>query len=308
VWFSQQPATVLDRVEQAFELDFVPRPPITGNPRTDVDAMSFQGQESYTRRRFDFFLPRGVAGQEGGMKSAWHMCMRPQLLGTPLAYRTSRDGYMSCGTFIRDGFNCVVYSLGSNDQFDFEDAVLQKSNCSVHTFDCTSKPPPKQLSHRHHFHDICIGASTSGSAKLRFNFKPLQQVMSELGHSRLSAMKWDVEGFEYDLFRELLRDKGRLPREAMFEIHYRSHMRARTPWHTREIHAGELAVAAIDLYDAGYRVISSKPNSGCSSCFEYTLLRTRCPLELPAPTTSEGRLKPAERHAAHSHNRTISEH
>lgn len=287
-------------VEKAFQLNFAPRPPDTGDQRTNIDAMSFQGQESYTRRRFDFFLPRGVAGQEGGIKPAWHMCMHPQLLGTRRAYRSSRDGYMSCGIFIRDGFNCVVYSLGSNDQFDFEEAVLQRSNCSVHTFDCTSNAPPKQLSHRHHFHDTCIGPSTSGSPKLKF--KSLQQVMSELGHSRLSAMKWDVEGFEYELFRELLQDKGRLPREAMFEIHYRSHMRARTPWHTREIHAGELAVAAIDLYDAGYRVISSKPNQGCSSCFEYTLLRTRCQSELPAPTTSEGRLRP-ERHAANSGNR-----
>jgi len=145
----------------------------TGDQRTNIDAMSFQGQESYTRRRFDFFLPRGVAGQEGGIKPAWHMCMHPQLLGTR---RASRDGYMSCGIFIRDGFNCVVYSLGSNDQFDFEEAVLQRSNCSVHTFDCTSNAPPKQLSHRHHFHDTCIGPSTSGSPKLKF--KSLQQVKS----------------------------------------------------------------------------------------------------------------------------------
>ena len=55
-------------VEKAFQLNFAPRPPDTGDQRTNIDAMSFQGQESYTRRRFDFFLPRGVAGQEGGIK------------------------------------------------------------------------------------------------------------------------------------------------------------------------------------------------------------------------------------------------
>lgn len=105
--------------------------------------------------------------------------------------------------------------------------------------------------------------------------------MNELGHESLAMLKWDIEGFEWDLLRDALHDKqlrGRLPRQMLFELHYRSHMRARTSWWHRERHAGELALLAIDLYEAGYRVVTAHANRGCASCFEYGLLRTRCPV------------------------------
>ena len=98
---------------------------------------------------------------------------------------------------------------------------------------------------------------------------------------KLSIIKWDVEGFEYDIFRDVLSEGSglhtRLPREMLFELHYRSHMGARTAWWDREKTAGEVAMLAVDLYDAGYRVIGAHINGGCSSCYEYTLLRVTCP-------------------------------
>ena len=32
---------------------------------------------------------------------------------------------------------CVVYSLGSNGDYSFENDVLRATKCDVHTFDCT---------------------------------------------------------------------------------------------------------------------------------------------------------------------------
>ena len=39
--------------------------------------------------------------------------------------------------------SCVVYSLGSRLDFSFENDVVDKLNCEVHTFDCTVGSPSK---------------------------------------------------------------------------------------------------------------------------------------------------------------------
>jgi len=32
---------------------------------------------------------------------------------------------------------CVVYSIGSNNQWDFEEAIFRSTKCMIETFDCT---------------------------------------------------------------------------------------------------------------------------------------------------------------------------
>ena len=262
-------------VYRRWRADFHPRPPNTNNNTRDLDVMSTNSQEAYTRRRFDFFLPRRVAERTRGL------CRRPLLLGGRSSFRTSVDGFVACGmdAMVADGQlrsgddgSCIVYSLGSNNIFEFEEAVLRKTNCSVHTFDCTSSPPTRSLGPRFTFHPICVGHSKAGMEHPEA-FKTLVAIMRDLGHAALAIVKWDVEGFEYDLFREMLAGTqdpsarhaargpppahaqlpplqpsrplqlahAQLPRELLFELHYRSHMRARTGWWDREKTAGELA-------------------------------------------------------------------
>ena len=45
----------------------------------------------------------------------------------------------------------VIYSLGSNDQFDFVDSMIAATKCEIHTFDCTSRPPSHNIEN-HKFH------------------------------------------------------------------------------------------------------------------------------------------------------------
>lgn len=255
-------------VEARWRTDFHPRPPNTGNNLHDIDVMSANSQEAYTRRRFDFFLPRRVAERTP------QLCKRPLLLGDEHNFRGSVDGFVACGVdemvaagqLRRAGSGsagggvgggsgggggggagggaCIVYSLGSNNKFDFEAAVLRKTNCTVHTFDCTSSPPLQSMGPRFTFHKTCVGQSRKGMEHPEA-FKTLPAIMSELGHEGLSIIKWDVEGFEYDIFRDVLSDASglhsKLPREILFELHYRSHMGARTAWWDREKTAGEVS-------------------------------------------------------------------
>lgn len=278
-WYSRYPSARA-RVNARFNNDWHPRPRQTGNRSRDLDLLSASYQEAYTRERFSLFLPKGVAEAA----RARSLCRRQILLGDEANFRASIDGYHACGVdeAASGAGGCIVYSLGSNNVFHFEDAVVAKTNCTVHTFDCTSHPPRGALAAhpRFHFHPTCVGQSRAVAER---SFKPLSVIMAELGHAHVSIIKWDVEGFEHDIFREALQDEklhARLPREILFELHYRSHMRARTGWWDREKTAGEMAVLGLDLYHAGYRVISAHANSGCPSCYEYSLLRVTCP-EVP---------------------------
>ena len=275
-WLAHNP-TAQKQLESMFQTDFHPRPNSTGNAVHDQDYMSTSKLEAYTRDRFNFFLPKDVA------ESTPTLCRHKLLLGDKRHFRESVDGYQACGLDVmassQHGGECIVYSLGSNNVFHFERAVVTKTNCTVHTFDCTSAPPLRspQGNPRFHFHPICVGQSKAGS---ELTFKPLPAIMAELGHAHISIIKWDVEGFEHDIFRDLLQDgnlQSRLPREILFELHFRSHMGARTSWWDREKSAGEMAMLGVDLYDAGYRVIAAHRNAGCSSCYEYSLLRVSCP-------------------------------
>ena len=68
---------------------------------------------------------------------------------------------------------CVIYSIGSNNQWGFEIDILTKTSCRVETFDCTVKgiiPFPYNETHKHRirFHKICLG-SKNEQIKLRGN-------------------------------------------------------------------------------------------------------------------------------------------
>lgn len=79
---------------------------------------------------------------------------------------------------------CVIYSLGSNNDFGFEEAMLRYTDCETHTFDCTSEPPAQPLSPRAHFHRVCIGADSKDG-----RFKSLATIMTELKHESVSLLK-----------------------------------------------------------------------------------------------------------------------
>jgi len=54
--------------------------------------------------------------------------------------------------------NCIVYSIGSNNQWKFELDIINRTQCNVHTFDCTGKFARfhKPSHSRIHFHHICL--------------------------------------------------------------------------------------------------------------------------------------------------------
>lgn len=172
---------------------------------------------------------------------------------------------------------CIIYSIGSNHVWDFEEDAYNSTRCTIHTFDCTvqSNSMPEYIRDRATFHKICMGSSENSSeGKIFMNLK---EVMDMLGHSYVTLLKADIEGFEFDLFNEILTvDEVELPEQISFELHYRTII-SELPWMPRQKTAGEIALLGTRLYEQGYRVLSREDNVLCPHCTEITIARFRCP-------------------------------
>lgn len=86
---------------------------------------------------------------------------------------------------------CIVYSLGSNNQWDFEESIHENTHCRVFTFDCTVSSPtmPDKIKDRVEFHQICLGEGGGLGGK---DFKSMKEVMTMLNHPYVTLLKMDI--------------------------------------------------------------------------------------------------------------------
>lgn len=184
----------------------------------------------------------------------------------------------------------VVFSLGSRNQFDFEEAVAADRRARVYTFDCTSSKPSVDIE-RVEFFPVCVGQNVDGKLlqlklfphqrppsgwdvsipdKLRAA-KPmdLYELMDQLSVSRVHVLKMDVEGGEYSVFSSIFRSPEALKR-APYQISFESHF-----WH-RDVGHATLSIDMFhELWRNGYRFIQREDQQD-ATCFEWTLLRVFC--------------------------------
>ena len=87
--------------------------------------------------------------------------------------------------------DCVVYSVGSNNVWDFEVNIFRNTNCTIETFDCTVNAtiPPEIIS-RTRYHKYCLGRHQYGD-----KFKTLQGLNAIVGRNTPpDYFKMDIEG------------------------------------------------------------------------------------------------------------------
>lgn len=132
--------------------------------------------------------------------------------------------------------DCIVYSVGSNDEFSFEEEVHNfNPSCQIHTFDSeplseNSKKPPFV-----HFHAWSIGGKSSNSIKA---------IMGKLQHDHISVLKIDCEGCEFEAL--LLAVKPKIS-QILVEVHFDEN--------PAEVHA-----LFRFLSSQGYAIFSKEPN------------------------------------------------
>ena len=172
---------------------------------------------------------------------------------------------------------CVVISIGSNGEWEFEEDVVRKTRCTVHTFDCTvpaSTVPPSSIRERVHFHRQCIGA-TSRNVPGVGEFLAWPALLARIGAAEPpSYLKMDIEGFEFDVLGAMLETAASLlPQQIGLEIHYKTRFRE-LPWFGRYKGAGEIGLFMDMLYRrGGYHLTDRNDNPFCKHCTEVVLTR-----------------------------------
>jgi hypothetical protein len=152
----------------------------------------------------------------------------------------------------------------------------------VHTFDCTSSPPQEKHD-RLRFHQICLGGNSSLQHHMFPNVDPsktnqqsserlfltFDQILKMQKHKKIHVLKMDIEGAEYSVFADLLKNISRsdLPYQISFESH----------WWNRDIYHAILHMSLFSqLWTSGYRLLQYELNIGDKSCVEWTFMRFYC--------------------------------
>eukprot|EP00051_Salpingoeca_urceolata_P024565 m.433395 g.433395 ORF g.433395 m.433395 type:complete len:335 (+) comp20248_c3_seq3:121-1125(+) len=123
-----------------------------------------------------------------------------------------------------DPDNCLVYSVGSSNEYSFEEAVLKEISpkCEIHTFDPTVKHPTPPPGVKYHNWGI---NSKDGQFNIRgkpgiMMGKTVETTVKELGHTGrvIDIFKIDCEGCEFSVFRSFY-GKGFILRQIQVEVH-----------------------------------------------------------------------------------------
>jgi hypothetical protein len=187
------------------------------------------------------------------------------------------------GQLTRDGRRCVVYGMGIADDSSFEQQ-MQQLGCETHAFDCTVSPSsPAIVGKSFHFHNWCIGHQGGISFadnkyvhdnKDALQFKSLPDTMKMLNHTHIDLLKFDIEGFEWQLFQSQILTSDNPPEQLSFELHTQKANPAYVP-HGNVHDKGYVEVNRLfrSLYDLGYRVTSKELNSGDPACAEFVAVR-----------------------------------
>jgi FkbM family methyltransferase len=199
----------------------------------------------------------------------------------PVRFGAASDGGKFICADVLAAPDCVVYSLGSNNDFAFEEDVLKRTECTVVTFDCTSAA--RTVDRRHRFVKKCLG-STDRMAANPAAWITLEAAMASMGHDKLALLKIDVEGAEYDVLSAWAQDAPGLPRQLAMEVHYdgiywntpayrNSKDTSNLVWPMHKMRMTDLALFMSHLAGAGYGIVSREDNPSVAHCSELTLLR-----------------------------------
>lgn len=120
----------------------------------------------------------------------------------------------------KESKNCVVYSVGSANQYLFEEEVFNRTNCFVEIFDCTVKEftPPAYIQSRIRTHKVCLGSKTEVIGGRQFMSWTSLNALTGL-NTNPDFLKMDIEGYEYPVLRSIVESGENFPLQIALELH-----------------------------------------------------------------------------------------
>ena len=118
--------------------------------------------------------------------------------------------------------DCLVYSIGSNNNFAFEESVHKEisNDCEIHTFDPTISENPSNKPDYVHFHKWGLGIEDKEGVRKKRELYSMSTIVEKLGHKnrRIDIFKIDCEGCEWSTYKHWF-GNGVDIRQIQVELH-----------------------------------------------------------------------------------------
>jgi len=188
-----------------------------------------------------------------------------------------------------DTSKCVVFSVGSNNQYGFETDVVKGTKCFVEIFDCTvdTFSPPSSILSRVRTHKICLGRANEILDGLEFRtWDSLLQLTGLTTNPNF--LKMDIEGYEYAVMQSILNSGKNIPLQIAMEIHHFKVFYVKGVRTVTDVSSAEMVTWFENLRTVGgYYLIDRNDNRHCSRCTEVVLAKLNCYSESPLQLNRE---------------------
>jgi hypothetical protein len=173
-----------------------------------------------------------------------------------------------------EGDDCVIISIGSRNEWDFEVDVIRKHpHCRIHTFDCTIPcTVPAEIKDQVTFYPYCLGlADYTLPAGNQFLSWP--SIVRKIGLTHApTALKMDIEGFEWPTIPAIIKSNVLVPESFSFEIHYET-IFTELKWANRQRTDPEIGLFSEMLFSFGYVLVDRHDNVLCEHCTEIVVAK-----------------------------------
>jgi hypothetical protein len=102
--------------------------------------------------------------------------------------------------------NCTVLSLGIQDEFSFEQDLVEHKKCKIYGYDPTIDGSEDVRRTMTFFKKGVRGSAHDGDPRVPGPFLSVKEMLQEIHLGRVDILKVDVEGAEYGMFRDLFTD------------------------------------------------------------------------------------------------------